>query len=450
MNIRIFTAEITLKRLVDGIEETKILKLSTSAIRGDLMDEQYYARLQGIPNITRRNQNITYGRTAVTYGELSINNPDGFFDQYIPTNLTENWNWEGHNITVKTGFGNEHVNQFKTVFTGIMLSPKITKTNISVSIRDNQKTLFDRNYPKETKTTTIVDVLNKCLKAIGDPQKDETFYNEWVAKNGNKNVYIDTDGSQSIVSILDKVVTPLSTWYGFDRQGNFLIKEFNFAEQTDVPKLTFSHGYEVLEDTLNITPLEQYYWNFIVRYYTSTTDKTQEEKTETKGKVINKSAATNISSGVVGIPVTGHEFSVGRKVQIIGTNYYTGVFTVQQESSSNIIAIDSNYTAETFTDGAYIRDATIEPVIKDSITVDSWLTKDTDAVDSAKKLSEIYGKKSNKISIKVKTQPIDVDTKLGDIVELQDNRFFISPIKCVIVGFTEDYLNATITLELLI
>ena len=58
--------------------------------------------------------------------------------------------------------------------------------------------------------------------------------------------------------------------------------------------------------------------------------------------------AVNIGGGVVGLPYTGHPFTVGESIRITSTTKYNGTFTVLAGTTANQIQITDSYAAETF------------------------------------------------------------------------------------------------------
>ena len=74
-------------------------------------------------------------------------------------------------------------------------------------------------------------------------------------------------------------------------------------------------------------------------------------------KTLNLTAATDLGSGKVGIPITAHGFVAGRTVVISGTTNYNGTYVLPAQTLGgvDIVAITSTYTSETFAAGTAIQ-----------------------------------------------------------------------------------------------
>ena len=58
--------------------------------------------------------------------------------------------------------------------------------------------------------------------------------------------------------------------------------------------------------------------------------------------------AVNVGGGIVGLPFTGHPFTIGEAIFISGTTNYDGGYTLGAGTTANQIRITKEYTAETF------------------------------------------------------------------------------------------------------
>lgn len=64
--------------------------------------------------------------------------------------------------------------------------------------------------------------------------------------------------------------------------------------------------------------------------------------------VIDNAVAVDKSGGKVGIPITGHGFSVNQKIILNGTTNYDGTHLVDADSTTNEVVIIDTYNAESF------------------------------------------------------------------------------------------------------
>lgn len=69
----------------------------------------------------------------------------------------------------------------------------------------------------------------------------------------------------------------------------------------------------------------------------------------------NLTSVDNLGEGQVGIVITAHGFTAGQQIYIIGTKNYDGVFFLTSKTTTNRIAIMTDYIKETFTGLEQIR-----------------------------------------------------------------------------------------------
>ena len=257
---KIYLAELELARYNDLNElETKTLYLSTQPINPIHTDKYYEPRLQGVSNFNRRIQEIFYGNTQVSYGDLSILIGDGGLLSDI-----QDWNWAGRQIIIKLGFSELNITDYRTIFTGRMGQPRYTSNLLTVPIQDYQKDSLRKYYPSGTYNDTLPNLIQLGLDTIG-VEKDTALWDTWVAEN-NFNVFLKTEG-EAVSTVFDRLLTNLCCWWGFDREGKFQVATFKSPTDADTPILSLSQ-IEILR--CDVEYLDKLYWKVGVRYYTDT------------------------------------------------------------------------------------------------------------------------------------------------------------------------------------
>jgi len=122
--------------------------------------------------------------------------------------------------------------------------------------------------------------------------------------------------------------------------------------------VTYSGGNVSLPKWTVITDL-----NSTVSYYL-TEDGQYLSGTVAVTKSINASqVATNLGSGLVGIPCTSHGFASGTLISITGTSNYDGYWIVDPSTTTHVIAIVSIYYSETFTSNAKVASGLVDIAI---------------------------------------------------------------------------------------
>jgi len=143
---------------VKSSSETKTLYLST---HGDVYNGTYYEPyVVGIPRMARSMQEILFGRSMISWGELVLKNGDGFFDDYINGSTT--WTFNGQDITIEAG--NRDWTVSGTIFQGKMKDPEVTDTEIRIPVYDGQKRLEAKIPPNTFSASTNMPSSN-----VGSP-----------------------------------------------------------------------------------------------------------------------------------------------------------------------------------------------------------------------------------------------------------------------------------------
>jgi len=158
LNIEIvYCARLTVK----SSSETKTLYVSTHA---GVYDNQYYEPyLVGIPRMSKNMQEIMFGRSQISWGDLVLFNGDGFFDDYINSDTT--WTLNGQEVVIEAGKPDWSVHG--TIFKGYMKDPEFTDEEIRIPVYDAQYKLENIEIPPNEFDSTSYP--NAPTSVIGRP-----------------------------------------------------------------------------------------------------------------------------------------------------------------------------------------------------------------------------------------------------------------------------------------
>jgi len=100
------------------------------------IDLHYEGRLLSIPQINKSRDPMYWGKIQFEGGSVSLNNADGFFDQFGEDN-----NVYGNATRVKFGYRDLPISEYATVFIGYAEKVEISPTQLQLSFKDKRKQL---------------------------------------------------------------------------------------------------------------------------------------------------------------------------------------------------------------------------------------------------------------------------------------------------------------------
>ena len=74
--------------------------------------------------------------------------------------------------------------------------------------------------------------------------------------------------------------------------------------------------------------------------------------------------AVNVGAGIVGLPLTGHNYPVGSEIVVAGTVAYDGAYVVQAGGGANQINVVAAFAAEAFTGAETVQGVTADVRIR--------------------------------------------------------------------------------------
>lgn len=258
---KIYLAELELARDDgEGGIETMTLYLSTKGLDPALTDKFYAPRIKGVPAFSRRIQELFYGKTQSAFGVLDILIGDGGLDGYLT-----GWNWTGREVVLKLGFEGQDKDDFEVIFTGRMGLSSLTDAVLSLPILDFQEDCLVKKHAAYTNTDTLAKLVEAALGHAGiSAPTTSAIWIAWAAEN-NFQCYLDTDGTEAVSTILDRLLAPLACWWGFNRAGEFIIGTFKApTEDSGDAALILADDIEVLD--FRQEDLDRY-WSVTIQYY---------------------------------------------------------------------------------------------------------------------------------------------------------------------------------------
>ena len=170
---KIYLVELTLHYATGGAVSTEILYLSNHSFNTTPTETppntEYIAVLtdEGIPSFEQQLNEIQFGTTLPSFGQLQILNADGQFDTKLPPDRE----WEGGQITIRlTGDRCElDLSDSVIILTAVMGKVTHTDNTISVEVLSRHEGLRNRKMPTETFTGVdgIEEILSPTLYGYG-------------------------------------------------------------------------------------------------------------------------------------------------------------------------------------------------------------------------------------------------------------------------------------------
>jgi hypothetical protein len=425
---------------VDGTtREYETLRFSSLTLSPLIQEEPFSRNISdvGLPTITKSIQNIFYGIIGRNFGTISIDNNNGKYN-YL---LTNNWTLENRPVRILTGDTTDEYASYETIVSGKTGTVTINSRTIDLEINDGSLDLSTISYiDKEDETDTIENVINEIIETAG-VEKD-TRVDDWLTTYGSISIYLNYSDA-TLVDVLSDILTPLASYYGFDNDGIFYIKEFSIPE-SGTPVLTIGER-EVL-DGYSKTSLNRNYWRVVAQYYTSNLGSYSAESVKSFEGIEFSGSATNVNDNT-GLPTGEHEFQVGDTVRIYEDTDFQGEYEVLSDTTTTVVVIDKAYESHSFTD-AIIRSTLQYPFAKDSFQVGGIFTTESDAQDAADKYLEILKIPRYKYSVVTKPQVTDVNIlTLGDYLCLNLDQPY-GTVYGVLTNIIQDISENTVQLEI--
>jgi len=223
----------------------------------------YEPLVSGMPYFRRSIQEIVYGSSQISFGSLSLITAGGKLDDTLA-----NYNFNGRDIEVKLGGEEIPYSEFRTILVGKMGEIRYDDRRLTIPIEDKQAAFLRKMTPPDTYNDYVANVVHTVLNNIGidDSQIDldalDQFNNDCPYS-----VYISTNGDENVRNFLDRLLTPLCVWYGFNRAGLFQIGLFK--EPGSSAAMEFKDDIEIL--SFSATFFEKHYWKIKISYITDTT-----------------------------------------------------------------------------------------------------------------------------------------------------------------------------------
>ncbi|MBI4799669.1 MAG: hypothetical protein HY794_13280 [Desulfarculus sp.] len=240
--------------------ETATLNLSTHALNPDRCVQFHRPCLKGVPQLSQAMTEPFFGFSQATFGYLQVLIGDGRLDDYI-----EGWQWAGGPVGIALGFPELNTSEFRTIFTGLMGTPRTNDGLHTVPIQDGQALLLARTLAEGEYSGTLASVVQTCLTAAGVTTKDQVAWDAWAAANPFQ-VWIHSTG-EDVRGLLDRLLGPIGCWYTFDRLGRFVVGTLAAPDQ-GAAAISLVDDVRLLSYERQV--LDRHYWKIALKYLTQT------------------------------------------------------------------------------------------------------------------------------------------------------------------------------------
>ena len=153
----------------------------------------YEGRLISAFDIGTKRDALTWGVLEYSGGSITLNNADGYFNQYV----TDNWfvGWYGSSVTVKFGYEQLPLADYITLWTGYIESISLTNTNFVLTVAENRKILDNVDIQASWININAMTVIKEAiLLAYPDITYDSTYFDTtaWEAVAA-QNILVSVD-----------------------------------------------------------------------------------------------------------------------------------------------------------------------------------------------------------------------------------------------------------------
>jgi hypothetical protein len=192
----------------------------------------YDGRLLAIPRISKSRDPLFYGKIQFGGGSVTLNNADGYFDDFIDTN-----DIYGFECKLLAGYENLDISEYREVFTGYIENSRLSEESAEITITDRRKQL--------TKPITYTCTNSNALDAIKDILTTsyseivytETFFDTtaWeVAQAAALNVTINMQQPDSVINVIQDICASTFGLFLILADGRF---SFKIIDTGDDPTL---------------------------------------------------------------------------------------------------------------------------------------------------------------------------------------------------------------------
>ena len=153
----------------------------------------YEGRLISAFDIGTKRDALTWGVLEYSGGSITLNNADGYFNQYV----TDNWfvGWYGSSVTIKFGYEQLPLADYITLWTGYIESVSLTNTNFVLTVAENRKILDNVDIQASWININAMTVIKEAiLLAYPDITYDSAYFDtvSWEAVAA-QNILVSVD-----------------------------------------------------------------------------------------------------------------------------------------------------------------------------------------------------------------------------------------------------------------
>lgn len=460
---KIFTAVLTLKKISDGTTQTLYL-CTHPRIFGGIF---YEPVLKGIPRFSRKMQEVIYGASLPSWGDLEIDNSEGQFDSYLTGSA-----WDGRSVVLKVGGDPLAWADYQTILSGVMGRPKYTDQAITLPVFDNQERLqvivcsdlfTSASYPNMAATDlgkpiplaigTLKNIRPYCTnastklpyKVSKEALKDiTTVYDNGSSVAFTKDlangaftlsgtpsgtVTCDVQGKASggvLISLLGNIISDLLTSYAGFSAGEIdtaVLAAFN----TDCP---YDMGYYIDNQDTVLAIIDKLIQGCNAFYGFSRTGKFQIYQF----KAPSGSPALTLSNDMEILEAPGFTCDPSSVEDIYWQVVLKHTLDWANNTWSRVSSADASIKTTYLT-------------AKDKGEIETYIVSSADAQAAADQFISLWKSPRAVTSVALKLQPLQ--NNLGDVVSLSRSRFGLSGGGLFrIIGLEEDYTNNQVLLDL--
>lgn len=211
----------------------------------------YEGRLISAFDIGMQRDALTWGMMEYSGGSITLNNADGYFNQFV----TDDWfvGWYGNSVTIKFGYEQLPVTEYKTLWTGYIESVTLSNENFTLNVVENRKIFDEVDIQSSWINTNAMTVIKEAIiLAYQDIAFDSTYFDTTAWGNVsalNILVSMDMTDVKKASEVIQDVSNSIFGIFYCDESGRYTYKIPNLdatcttviqsSDIIDIPEVTF-------------------------------------------------------------------------------------------------------------------------------------------------------------------------------------------------------------------
>ena len=187
----------------------------------------YEGRITNISNFNRSRDPLFFGKLSYPSGTVTLVNGDGFFDTFLEDNYLY-----GNQGRILLGFPELDIEEYKTIFTGIVDKATISEEGAIFTLKDKRAQLT-KKYQCNCIDLNALDIIKDLLANNYGYNFTEAYYDlsAWnAARELAPNITLNYQNEESIINIIETICASTFGFFDITPEGLFTFRFININQ----------------------------------------------------------------------------------------------------------------------------------------------------------------------------------------------------------------------------